>query len=65
MYKLLITLINYRSGELRRLAGTKRYKTPYEARDAAQQMAYVNKDPEGRLTYECRIKIVEARDVRD
>lgn len=58
MYKLIITLINYHTGEQRNLVNNWRYNTSEEAWVDAKRMAYIRKTDDGKTTHECRVKVV-------
>ncbi|EAP0829436.1 TPA: hypothetical protein RPE44_002178 [Salmonella enterica] len=59
MFKLVISLINHRTGKTRKLESPRRYKHETEARKAADKMKYIRTNERGETTHECTVKIVE------
>ncbi|EJB2592445.1 hypothetical protein M9666_000931 [Salmonella enterica] len=59
MFKLVISLINHRTGKTRKLESPCRYKHETEARNAADKMKYIRTNERGETTHECTVKIVE------
>ena len=60
MFKLIITLVNWQSGDVRQMLHAKEYRTYDDAKRAACKMAYSRNDERGRLTHKCAVRITEA-----
>lgn len=57
MFKIMISLINHATGDRREMVLNGPYKTRESAWKEAQRMAYVHKNAQGVVTYECCVKI--------
>ncbi|EDT6458794.1 hypothetical protein YW90_001521 [Salmonella enterica subsp. enterica] len=59
MFKLLITLNNYRNGDVRQMVYAKTYPTYDEALSAAGRMEYTRTNGLGQLLYKCTVQIID------
>lgn len=59
MFKLVISLVNHEKGYSRKLESPTRYKGLKSAEDDARKMEYIRINDSGKITHECKVKIVE------
>ncbi|EAV5087755.1 hypothetical protein E4R31_13500 [Salmonella enterica] len=59
MFKLVITLVNHEKGNARKLESPTRYKGRKAAENDARKMEYIRISDSGKITHECKVKIVE------
>lgn len=59
MFKLVISLVNHEKGNVRKLESLTRYKGLKAAESDARKMEYIRISDSGKITHECRVKIVE------
>ncbi|ENB3976801.1 hypothetical protein ABHN70_005089 [Escherichia coli] len=59
MFKLLITLINCQSGDVRQFFHVREYQTCDDALRAASRMEYTRANKQGKLTHKCTVNIME------
>lgn len=59
MFKLVISLVNHETGATRKLESPTRYKGRKAAENDARKMKYIRISNNGKITHECKVKIVE------
>lgn len=59
MFKLVISLVNHNAGTTRKLESPTRYKGLKAAEGDARKMEYIRISDSGKITHECKVRIVE------